>query len=75
MITHAEIREKMAELLDEVPDYVILCDSYNRIYPGQNTLLYLSQELYINLLRALEDVVKWYTQPSISQCTPPLVPT
>lgn len=69
---HADIREKMADLLDELPTFVEECENYKRIYPGSKSLQWYVEELYISLLRAMEDVVLWYTQSSISESTYPI---
>jgi hypothetical protein len=63
---HAEIREMIAQLLEELPDFVQDCEDYAKIYPGKNMLRVRVNELYIELLGALEEVVRWYTNSTIS---------
>jgi len=64
MTQHAEIREKMAELLKEVPEIVNQCEQYQTLYPGRNTIQLCVNDIYINLLLALEEIIRWYTQSS-----------
>ncbi|KAI4707152.1 hypothetical protein J4E89_008091 [Alternaria sp. Ai002NY15] len=67
MTQHAEIREKMAELLKEVPEIVNQCEQYQTLYPGRNTIQLCVNDIYINLLLALEEILRWYTQSSLSE--------
>jgi hypothetical protein len=68
---HAEVRETIAQLLDELPEFVKDSEDYRKLYPGRNMLQVRVNDLYMELLGALEEIVRWYTQPSIST-TPPL---
>ncbi|KAF2247055.1 hypothetical protein BU26DRAFT_520326 [Trematosphaeria pertusa] len=52
----------MAELLDRLPLIVQNCEDYAQIYPGKNTLRRRIEELYIQIVGAIEDMVRWYTQ-------------
>lgn len=63
----AEMREKMAELLDRLPLIVQNCEDYAQIYPGKNTLRRRIEELYIQIVGAIEDMVRWYTQKASSK--------
>jgi hypothetical protein len=64
---HAEVREMIAQLLEELPDFVRDCEDYAKIYPGKNMLRVRVNELYTELLGALEEVVRWYTNSTISK--------
>lgn len=68
MTSHAEIREKMAELMEELPEDVDDCGDYSRIYHGRAgiALKRSVEELYMNILAALEDFVRWYMQGTLS---------
>lgn len=63
---HAEVRETMADLLDGLPGFVEDCEGYMALYPELPALKFVVNELYIELLGALENIVTWYTQPSRS---------
>jgi hypothetical protein len=67
MISHSEIREKMAELMDELPDDIEECEDYSLIYRGSNMLRQRVEELYVGLLVALEDFINWYMQGTASR--------
>jgi hypothetical protein len=69
MISHSEIREKMAELMEELPDDVVDCEDYSHIYQGKAGVVLKQrvEDLYVNILLALEDVVKWYGQGTLSK--------
>jgi hypothetical protein len=64
---HKELREKMANLLEEVPDTVIECEKYSNIYQGNNSLRVCINEIHVHLLMALEDIILWYSQSSASK--------
>jgi len=68
MTRYSEVREAMADLLDELPNFVKDCEDYMKVYRGRNMLRVRVNELYIELLAALESIVKWYTKPSRSMC-------
>jgi len=63
---HKELREKMAVLLEEVPDIVVECEKYSNLYQGNNSLRVCINEIHVHLLMALEDVIRWYGQRSTS---------
>ncbi|KAI4639382.1 hypothetical protein J4E93_009210 [Alternaria ventricosa] len=67
MTEHAAVRERMAELLREVPDVVNQCEQYQTLYPGQNTIQLCINDIYHNLLVALEAIVEWYKQSAWSK--------
>jgi len=67
MTEHATIRERMADLLREVPDVVNQCEQYQTLYPGQNTIQLCINDIYHNLLVALEAIVEWYKQSGWSK--------
>ena len=67
MISHSEVREKMAELMDELPDDIEECEDYSLIYRGSNMLRQRVEELYVDLLAAMEDFVNWYMQGTASR--------
>lgn len=67
MTEHSGIREKMADLLKEVPEVVNLCEQYQTLYPGRNTMQLCVNEVYTNMLMALEEILGWYTQSSLSE--------
>ena len=69
MTQHTEVRERMAQLLVEVPETVTLCEQYLEIYPGRNTVQLCVNDIYTNLLVALEAIVEWYRQSSWSKST------
>jgi hypothetical protein len=60
MIAHKELREKMASLLEQVPDVVDECEKYGKIYPGNNSLSVCIIDIHIHLLMALEQIIHWY---------------
>ncbi|KAI9695093.1 MAG: hypothetical protein M1820_008918 [Bogoriella megaspora] len=62
MMRHEEIREKMDEVMEELPIVVESCEEYLNIYPDIDELQGHVEELYIDLLSTLEDFVKWYMQ-------------
>ncbi|KAH6288687.1 hypothetical protein HBI39_215080 [Parastagonospora nodorum] len=64
MMGHKELREKMASLLEEIPDTVIECEKYGNIYQGNNSLRACINEIHVHLLMALGDIIHWYSQPS-----------
>lgn len=66
MIKKSEIREKMAEILDELPMIVQECEDYAQLYHGNNSLRRRIEELYIELVDVIADMVRWYSQGSIS---------
>lgn len=72
---NAEVREMIAELLEDLPDFVKDCEDYAKLYPGQNMLKVRVNELYMELLGALEEVVKWYTNSAWSASTSPMAIT
>jgi hypothetical protein len=67
MMGHKELREKMASLLEEIPDIINECEKYNEIYPGNNSLRVCINEIHIHLLMALEDIIRWYGLSSASK--------
>jgi hypothetical protein len=69
MMRHAEVRENMADLLNELPNFIQDCEDYVALYKGQNMLKLRVHEFYIELLSALEGIVKWYTQSSARTCS------
>lgn len=62
----AEMREKMADILNELPLTIQECEDYAQLYPGKNSLRKRIEELYIQLVGAIEDMVRWYTAKSFS---------
>ena len=60
----------IAELLEELPDFAKDCEDYLKIYPGQNMLKVRVNELYAELIGALEEIVKWYTHSLMSMPSP-----
>ncbi|KAL9094034.1 MAG: hypothetical protein Q9165_003704 [Trypethelium subeluteriae] len=62
MIRHSEIREKIVELMEELPQDIGNCEEYSRMYPGRNELRIRVEELYVDLLSTLEEFVNWYMQ-------------
>lgn len=66
---HKELREKMANLLGEIPDTVIECEKYSSIYQGNNSLSVCINEIHVHILLALTDVIHWYGQSSTSKNT------
>ncbi|KAF2232926.1 hypothetical protein EV356DRAFT_578003 [Viridothelium virens] len=62
MMRHSDIREKIAEVMEELPEDIGNCEEYSSIYPGQNELRFRVEELYIDLLSTFEEFVKWYMQ-------------
>jgi hypothetical protein len=67
MTKHSEVREKMADLLQDVPEVVSLCEQYQRLYPWRNSIQLCVNEVYTNLLMALEAILNWYKQSSLSK--------
>ena len=67
MTQHAEVRKEMAQLLVELPEIVNQCENYETHYPGRNTIQLLVNDIYINLLLALESILEWYTRSSWSE--------
>jgi hypothetical protein len=67
MAQHSEVREKMADLLQEVPEIVKQCEQYQTLYPGHNTIQLCVNDIYTNLLIALEAILEWYKQSSWSE--------
>ena len=57
MISHFKVREKIAELIDELPNNIKECKDYLLIYQGSNMLRQRVKELYVGLLVALKDFV------------------
>jgi len=66
MLKHSEVREKFAELLQELPDIVDECEQYGKLYSGRNTIQLCVNEVYLRLLQALDDVARWMMQKSSS---------
>jgi len=66
MTKHSELREKFAELLQELPDIVGACEEYSEAYPGRYAMQLRVNEVYLCLLQALEDVAHWLRQKSRS---------
>ncbi|KAJ4291996.1 hypothetical protein N0V90_009895 [Kalmusia sp. IMI 367209] len=64
MMKKAERRQKMAELLERLPMAVQNAEDYAHIYPGRNTLRSCIGELYIQIVGAIEDMIRWYLQKS-----------
>ena len=75
MIEYQSVRKTMAELLREVPEVVLQCEQYQTLYPGRKTIQLCVNEIYANLLVALEAVIVWYKQNSSSKSTLPMLPT
>ncbi|KAI4673643.1 uncharacterized protein J4E88_008699 [Alternaria novae-zelandiae] len=73
MTQHSEVRERMAELLEEVPEIVNLCEQYQTLYPGRNTMQLRVNDVYTNLLIALEAIVDWYKQSAWKRGTDSLL--
>jgi hypothetical protein len=71
MTQHSEVRERMADLLREVPEVVSQCEQYQTLYPGRNTIQLCVNDIYTNLLIALEAILEWYKQSSWSKSTLP----
>jgi hypothetical protein len=67
MMGHKELREKMASLLEEIPDVINECEKYGETYPGNNSLRLCINEIHIHLLMALEDIIHWYGLSSASK--------
>ncbi|RYF35693.1 MAG: hypothetical protein EOO38_28710, partial [Cytophagaceae bacterium] len=67
MMKHAGVREKMAVLLEELPEIVDVCEQYMEIYPGKNSLMLCVNEIYMAVLLALEHMMDWYKKPSRSK--------
>jgi len=65
MMKKIEMREKMADILNELPMTVQECEDYARIYQGKNSLRVRIEDLYIQLVGAIEDMIRWYTEKSI----------
>ena len=75
MTEHSQVRERMADLLQEVPEVVNKCEQYQTLYPGRNTIQLCVNDIYTNLLIALEKIIDWYKQSSWSKSTLPIPPT
>jgi predicted nucleic acid-binding protein len=75
MMKKAEYRDKMADILNELPLTIQECEDYAQIYPGKNTMRLRIEELYIQLVGAIEDMIRWYTQKSLSRVTKSLLKT
>jgi hypothetical protein len=67
MMKHTEVREKMATLLEDLPDIVEECEQYSEIYPGRDALHLCVNEVYVVVLMALEDMIHWYEQSWASE--------
>ena len=67
MTQHTQVRERMAQLLVEVPEAVILCEQYLEIYPGRNIIQLFVNDIYTNLLLALKEILRWYIQYAWSE--------
>ncbi|KAL9622667.1 MAG: hypothetical protein Q9160_002977 [Pyrenula sp. 1 TL-2023] len=61
VLRNKDIRERISELLLEIPDTLLDSKLYGDLYDTKR-LKGLAQHLYISLLVSLEDVVRWYTQ-------------
>lgn len=66
MIKKTEIRQKMADVLNELPMVVQECEDYAQMYQGDNSLKRCTEKLYIELVDVIADMVRWYTQSSFS---------
>jgi hypothetical protein len=64
---HSEIREKFTCLLEQLPDIVDKCKQYNKLYSRRNSLLGCIHDVYVHVLLALEDMIRWYEQPKRSK--------
>ena len=69
MTEHSEVRKRMADLLREVPEVVNMCEQYQTLYGPGNTIQLCVNDIYTNLLVALEAIVEWYRQSSWSKST------
>ena len=74
MTEHSEVRERMADLLRKVPEIVNQCEQYQTLYPGRSTIQLCMNDIYINLLIALEAILEWYKQSSWSKSALPVPP-
>lgn len=61
VLRNKDIRERISELLLEIPDTLLDSKLYGDLYDTKR-LKGLAQNLYISLLVSLEDVVRWYSQ-------------
>ncbi|KAF2647421.1 hypothetical protein K491DRAFT_310216 [Lophiostoma macrostomum CBS 122681] len=69
MMKKAEYRDKVADILNELPLTIQECEDYTQIYPGKTNLRLRIEDLYIQLVGAIEDMIRWYTQKSLSRVT------
>jgi len=66
----AEMRENIADLLDQLPDTLQSCEDYAAVYPGKNTLRNRIEDLYIRIVEAIETLIIWYSKKSLSSYLP-----
>ncbi|KAF2420749.1 hypothetical protein EJ08DRAFT_702341 [Tothia fuscella] len=62
LIRNADIRDMISNVLDEMPDVVIDCKEYLAIYAHEMELRSRVGELYIDVLAAFEDILRWYNE-------------
>jgi hypothetical protein len=72
MVGHSQIREKMAQVMEELPEDVTDSEDYAQIYGdrGIKVLRQCVEELYVELLATFEDFVEWYMQSTGSESHP-----
>ncbi|KAF2122821.1 hypothetical protein BDV96DRAFT_593310 [Lophiotrema nucula] len=63
MVAHSDIRKKMAELMEKLPELVQDTEEYLEIY-GSEQLRRLAELLYADIMQTLEYIVEWYLQKS-----------
>ena len=67
----AERRQQMAELLERLPLVHKDAEEFERIYPGANSLRCCVEQLYIQILGAIEDMIRWFLEKPLSRPFPP----
>ncbi|PSN71370.1 hypothetical protein BS50DRAFT_673933 [Corynespora cassiicola Philippines] len=67
MIAHSGIREKMSKFMDELPEHINDCNDYSKLYAGGTELRRRVDELYISILKVLEQFVHWYIQSTFKR--------
>jgi hypothetical protein len=60
MMAHSRMHAKMSELLEDIPFFVNKCRDYSEVYARRNFLLQCIYDVYIDILTALEYMIRWY---------------
>jgi hypothetical protein len=69
MMRHVEIREKIADLLETLPDesedMAEYLDTYNESFYHERIKARM-EDVFISMMQVLERIVTWYTQHAMS---------